>query len=109
MASKTTVAVCSIGRHDDEYNHFISVLKEQCRVCVKYVHISSSMLENDHDFSQYDGVILIHSVSRGRFSLTDVNDARYEKLLLHWKSLLGKYPIINHGVLDYGSHCNSFS
>eukprot|EP00057_Strongylocentrotus_purpuratus_P026939 XP_011681413.1 PREDICTED: uncharacterized protein LOC105446369 [Strongylocentrotus purpuratus] len=89
MAGKCTVAVCSLARSDDEYKHFISVLKEKCGVCVKYVHITSRILENGHEFSQYDGVVLIHSVHRGRMSLTDVRDARYEKLLLHWKNLLG--------------------
>ena len=94
MAGKSTVAVCSLARFDTEFKSLISVLEDQCGVCVKYVHITSRILENGHNFSQYDGVILIHSVYRGRMSLTDVRDARYQKLFLHWKELLGEYPTI---------------
>lgn len=40
---------------------------------------------------EYDAVVLLHSIAQGRNSITDVDDAKYKKLLPQLKQKYGMY------------------
>ncbi|XP_041471226.1 uncharacterized protein LOC121420628 [Lytechinus variegatus] len=52
---------------------------------------------------EYDAVVLLHSISQGRNSITDVADAKYNKLLLKLKEKYGpdRVGVIVHSMTSY--------
>ncbi|XP_063959210.1 uncharacterized protein LOC129266937 isoform X3 [Lytechinus pictus] len=94
---------------------FLSLSKESCvdqlieRINTKhglhctFVKLTHRDLQSFVPQDEYDAVVLLHSISQGRNSITDVADAKYNKLLLKLKETYGpdRVGVIVHSMTSY--------
>ena len=90
MSDNISLALCSLLR-TNKLNVFGTNIAKTFGATISYVSLTDQQDQPTHDFGQYDAVILIHPVEMGRCSLTDVHDARYDKLLPHLAEIIGKF------------------
>nr|XP_054760409.1 uncharacterized protein LOC129266586 [Lytechinus pictus] len=68
-----------------------------------FVKLTHRDLQSFVPQDEYDAVVLLHSISQGRNSITDVADAKYNKLLLKLKETCGpdRVGVIVHSMTSY--------
>eukprot|EP00057_Strongylocentrotus_purpuratus_P008701 XP_011663175.1 PREDICTED: uncharacterized protein LOC105437816 [Strongylocentrotus purpuratus] len=72
-------------------------------VCVK---LTQQDLQSFQPRDTYDAVVLLHSISQGRNSITDVADAKYSKLLPRLKWIYGpdRVAAVVHSMTSFNSN-----
>ncbi|XP_003724888.2 uncharacterized protein LOC100889737 [Strongylocentrotus purpuratus] len=102
MDDPVSLAVCSMSPSRSEYEEFISKLENHGNVNVTFCCIASDVQRESRVFCQYDAVILIHSIARGRLSITDVQDAQYDEFLPRLSKEFGpsRIVVLVHGLSD---------
>ena len=92
MASgkKINIAFLSVSTESSTDNLIEKIKLANNNLRCTFVKLTQQDLQSFEPLGTYDAVVLLHSISQGRNSITDVADAKYSKLLPQLKRKYGE-------------------
>lgn len=83
------IGVLSLGWEESIERHLMSTIRT-CKTNLEFISLAPTDLNVYTAPKKFNAVILLHSTTEGRLSLTDVPDARYKTLLPTLSKQYGK-------------------
>lgn len=102
-AKKIEVAFISVST-ESSTDRFIERIKQKNDdLRCTFVKLRQEDLQSFEPQEKFDAVVLLHSISQGRNSITDVADAKYDKLLPQLKKKYGpdRVAVVVHSLISF--------
>ncbi|XP_030833288.1 uncharacterized protein LOC115920784 [Strongylocentrotus purpuratus] len=108
MASgnKIVIALLSVSTENSTDQLIEQIKREHDDFSCVFVKLTQQDLQSFQPGEKYDAVVLLHSISQGRNSITDVADAKYSKLLPTLKRTYGpdRVAVVVHSMTSFNSN-----